>query len=97
MLTDLEHNLERIANGVAAQWGIYVKFLADGAEVCIKADTPMDTMSVIKIPVLVELFRQVDAGRRAALCRCASQYRQWGKRHGAKLRRIRCSTELDAD
>ena len=62
MLTDLEHNLERIANGVAAQWGIYVKFLADGAEVCIKADTPMDTMSVIKIPVLVELFRQVDAG-----------------------------------
>ena len=63
MLTDLEHNLERIANSVAAQWGIYIKFLADGGELCINANTPMDTMSVIKIPVLVELFRQVDAGR----------------------------------
>ncbi len=63
MLTDLQHNLERIARGVAAEWGIYVKFLSTGAEIAVDADTPMDTMSVIKIPILVELFRQVEGGR----------------------------------
>ena len=57
MLTDLQYNLERIANGVRADWGIYVKFLANGEEIAINADAPMDTMSVIKIPILVELFR----------------------------------------
>ncbi|MBI5877676.1 MAG: serine hydrolase [Chloroflexi bacterium] len=63
MLSDLQLNLERIANGVNAEWGVYTKFLADGSEIAINADRPMDTMSVIKIPILVELFRQVDAGR----------------------------------
>jgi beta-lactamase class A len=63
MLTDLHHDLERIANSVRADWGVYIKFLANGEEIAINADAPMDTMSVIKIPILVELFRQADAGR----------------------------------
>jgi beta-lactamase class A len=63
MLSDLQYNLERIANGVAAEWAIYVKFLANGEVIALNAETRMDTMSVIKIPLLVELFRQADAGR----------------------------------
>lgn len=59
----LQHNLERIARGVRADWGIYVKFLASGEEIAINADQPMDTMSVIKIPLLVTLFRELDAER----------------------------------
>ena len=63
MLSDLQVNLERIANGVAAEWAIYIKFLANGEVIALNAETRMDTMSVIKIPLLVELFRQADAGR----------------------------------
>ncbi|MBI3734854.1 MAG: serine hydrolase [Chloroflexi bacterium] len=63
MLSDLEHNLQRIADGVRAEWGIYVKFLASGDEIALNADTPMDTMSVIKVPLLVELFRRWDVGQ----------------------------------
>lgn len=63
MLTDLQYDIERIANGIGADWGIYIKFLASGEEIAINADARMDTMSVIKIPLLVELFRQVEAGR----------------------------------
>ena len=59
----LKRNLERIADGVKADWGIYVKSLDTGEEVAINADAVMDTMSVIKIPLLVETFRQIDAGK----------------------------------
>lgn len=59
----LRHNLERIASGVRADWGIYVKSLDTGEEVAIHADDVMDTMSVIKVPLLVEAFRQIDAGK----------------------------------
>jgi beta-lactamase class A len=56
MLSDLRYNLERIANSVRADWGIYVKFLANGEEIAVNADAPMDTMSVIKIPIITCFF-----------------------------------------
>jgi len=59
----LRRNIERIADGVKADWGVYVKSLDTGEEITINADAVMDTMSVIKIPILVEAFRQIDAGR----------------------------------
>jgi beta-lactamase class A len=59
----LRRNLERISQSVSADWGIYVKSLDTGEEVAINADAVMDTMSVIKIPLLVDAFRQVDAGK----------------------------------
>lgn len=46
-----------------ADWGIYIKCLETGEEIAIHADDPMDTMSVIKIPLMVEAFRQIDAGK----------------------------------
>ena len=59
----LQSNIERITKSVAADWGIYVKCLETGEEIAIDADTPMDTMSVIKIPLMVEAFHQIDAGK----------------------------------
>src|SRR5207248_6018820 len=43
--------------------GIYVKCLETGEEIAIDADRQMDTMSTIKIPLMVEAFRQVEAGK----------------------------------
>ena len=59
----MERSLRRIMAGVRADWALYVKFTGTGDEIAINADAAMDTMSVIKIPLLVTLFRQVDAGQ----------------------------------
>src|SRR5436305_7547575 len=59
----LKHSLERTSQSVSADWGIYIKSLDTGEEIAINADSVMDTMSVIKIPLLVDAYRQVDAGK----------------------------------
>ena len=59
----LEANITRITRSVNAKWGIYIKWLETGEELSLNADEPMDTMSVIKIPLMVEAFRQIEAGR----------------------------------
>lgn len=62
-LDRLESNITRITRSVNAKWGIYMKCLETGEEIAINADEPMDTMSVIKIPLMVEAFRQIDVGK----------------------------------
>src|SRR5216684_7412262 len=59
----LKTSLERTSKSVSADWGIYIKSLDTGEEIAINADNVMDTMSAIKIPLLVDAFRQVDAGK----------------------------------
>ena len=59
----LRQNIERITRSVNAQWGIYVKVLDTGEEIAINADAQMDTMSTIKIPLMIETFRQIEAGK----------------------------------
>lgn len=59
----LQSNIERITKSVNADWGIYIKCLETGEEIAINADRPMDTMSVIKIPLMVEAFRQIGEGK----------------------------------
>ena len=61
-LDRLRANIERITRGVNARWGIYMKCLETGDEIALGADEAMDTMSVIKIPLMVEAYRQVEAG-----------------------------------
>lgn len=46
-----------------AQSTFYAKHLATGREIAIRADVPMNTASVIKIPVMVLAYRDADAGR----------------------------------
>src|ERR1051326_8579009 len=57
----LRQKLEQISAGVSADWGIYIKSLDTGEEIAINADKTMDTMSAIKIPLLVDAYRLVDA------------------------------------
>src|SRR5258708_33829020 len=62
-LARLQGNIERITKSVNAEWGIYIKCLETGEEIAINAYRPMDTMSVIKIPLMVEAVRQIEAGK----------------------------------
>jgi beta-lactamase class A len=62
-LARLEANIDRITKSVNATWGIYIKCLETGEEIALNADQQMDTMSVIKIPLMVEAFRQIEEGK----------------------------------
>jgi beta-lactamase class A len=59
----LDTSLERVTRSVNATWGIYAKSLETGEEIAIDADRQMDTMSVIKIPLMVEVFQQIKDGK----------------------------------
>jgi beta-lactamase class A len=61
-LQRLEQAIQRTTRSVNANWGIYVKSLESGEEIAIDADRQMETMSTIKIPLMVEVFEQVKAG-----------------------------------
>lgn len=58
----LKESIETLSRSLNATWGIYVKCLETGEEVAISSDRQMDTMSVIKIPLMVEAFHQIQAG-----------------------------------
>src|ERR1700730_4812658 len=62
-LSRLQASIERITKSINADWGVYIKCLETGEEIAIDADRQMDTMSVIKIPLMVEAFRQIEAGK----------------------------------
>lgn len=62
-LAVLKTGIERTAKSVNATWGIYIKSIETGEEIAIDADRQMDTMSVIKIPLMVEVFEQIKAGK----------------------------------
>lgn len=62
-LQRLEAALLRTTRSANATWGIYVKCLETGEEIALDADRQMDTMSTIKIPLMVEALEQVKAGR----------------------------------
>jgi beta-lactamase class A len=59
----LRGNIEQITRSVYAKWGIYMKCLQTGEEISLNAEDQMDTMSVIKIPLLVEALRQMAGGK----------------------------------
>src|SRR4030095_3407466 len=59
----LQSTIERITRSVNAKWGIFIKCTETGEEIAINADETMDTMSVIKIPLMAEVFRQIEAGK----------------------------------
>jgi beta-lactamase class A len=62
-LQRLEASIQRTTRSVNATWGIYVKSLETGEEIAIDADRQMETMSTIKIPLMVEVLEQIKAGR----------------------------------
>ena len=62
-LARLRMAIGRNTRSVNATWGIYIKSLDTHEEVAIHPDRQMETMSTIKIPLMVEVFEQIKAGR----------------------------------
>ncbi len=58
----LEQRIRQLADSVRAEWGIYVHFAGGAGEIDINADRTQDTMSLIKVPILVTLMRKVERG-----------------------------------
>jgi beta-lactamase class A len=59
----LQASIETTTRSVNATWGVFVKSLETGEEVAINADRQMETMSTIKIPLMVEVLEEVKAGK----------------------------------
>lgn len=62
-LQRLQRAIEQVTRSVNATWGIYMKSLDTGEEIAIDADRQMETMSTIKIPLMIEVLEQVKAGK----------------------------------
>jgi len=60
---NLETTIRARLDSLPAHSSFYAKQLSTGREVAIRADDPVNTASVIKIPVMVLAFRDADAGR----------------------------------
>jgi beta-lactamase class A len=60
---DLERRVRARLDSLPAQTTLYAKDLRTGREVAVRADLPMNTVSVIKLAVMVLAYRDADAGR----------------------------------
>ncbi|MDB4876693.1 MAG: hypothetical protein JWM41_3139 [Gemmatimonadetes bacterium] len=59
----LEATIRARLDSLQAHGTFYAKQLSTGREIAVRADEPMNTASVIKIPVMILAFRDADAGR----------------------------------
>lgn len=59
----LTARLERLVQGFGGDVGVYVRHLGTGATATIRADDVFPTASMIKVPLLVTLYEQVEAGQ----------------------------------
>lgn len=59
----LERELAALAGAVRGQVGIYVRHLRTGVAAELHADSVFPTASMVKLPILVTLFDQVELGR----------------------------------
>src|SRR5690606_15617431 len=57
----LQSDVVRSARSFAGELALYVKDLSTGTRYTYNAATPMYLASTVKIPVMIELFRQVEA------------------------------------
>jgi beta-lactamase class A len=62
-LQRLRASIERTTRSINATWGVWVKSLETGEEIALDADRQMETMSTIKIPLMIEALEQIKAGR----------------------------------
>lgn len=61
--TTLAATLDSLVRGFRGDVGIYVRHLPSGASAQIHADSVFPTASLVKIPLLLALFQQVEDGR----------------------------------
>ena len=60
---DLQERIAARLDGLDAISTVYAKHLPTGREIAVRADRPMNTLSVIKIPVMVQAFLDDASGR----------------------------------
>lgn len=61
--TALQNELQQLLDALPAQTSLYAEHVPSGRVVSVRGDQPMSTMSVIKIPIMVQAYRDADAGR----------------------------------
>lgn len=59
----LTARIEALTRGFRGDVGVYVRHLRTGAEVAIDADSVFPTASMIKVPILLALYDQVEQGK----------------------------------
>jgi len=59
----LEKTVRGRLDALDAHSTLYAKHLATGREITLRADEPVNTVSVIKIPIMVLAYRDAEAGR----------------------------------
>ena len=60
--TSLEIRFKSMLDSLPARTSMYAKNLSTGQDIAIRADIPMNTLSVIKIPIMVLAFREAEKG-----------------------------------
>jgi beta-lactamase class A len=59
----LKERIEEVAEGLRGTLGVAMKNLGTGEKVLVKGNTLFQLASVFKVPVIVTLYRQADAGK----------------------------------
>ncbi len=59
----LENKIKKVAKAFEGKLGVAVKHLGTGEEAFVNGNDLFPTASVFKVPVIVELYRQVESGR----------------------------------
>lgn len=59
----LQSEIAKLLDALPAQTALYAEHVPTGRVVAVRADQPMSTMSVIKIPIMIQAYRDVEAGR----------------------------------
>jgi beta-lactamase class A len=60
---DLEASIREQLDALDARTALYARHLPTGREIAVRADEPMNTLSVIKLTALVLAYRDAEAGR----------------------------------
>ena len=59
----LQADVAKMLDGLKARSSIYAKHIPSGKTIDVRGDVPMNTLSVIKLPVMIQVFRDVESGR----------------------------------
>lgn len=59
----LERTIRQELEALEAQTTLYAKHLPSGREIALRADEPVNTLSIIKIPIMILAYRDAEAGR----------------------------------
>lgn len=58
----LRAEVQRLLDALPAQTSLYAEHVPSGRTIAIRADQPMSTMSVIKVPIMLQAYRDAQAG-----------------------------------